>query len=64
MEEAALIDGQVLNEVILPMMSVPRRGPNGLVDQEEPHQQQIFIANIYNLLVINCYKIITMNIQN
>jgi hypothetical protein len=46
MEEAALIDGQVLNEVILPMMSVPRRGPNGLVDQEEPHQQQIFIANI------------------
>ena len=45
MEEAALIDGQVLNEVILPMMSVPRRGPNGLVDQEEPHQQQIFITS-------------------
>ena len=45
MEEAALIDGQVLNEVILPMMSVPRRGPNGLVDQDEPHQQQIFITS-------------------
>lgn len=45
MEEAALIDGQVLNEVILPMMSVPRRGPNGLVDPDEPHQQQIYITS-------------------
>lgn len=44
-EEAALIDGRDLNEVIIPMMNVPRRGPNGLVDPDEPHQQQVYITS-------------------
>lgn len=44
-EEAALIDGRDLNEVIIPMMNVPRRGPDGLVDPNEPHQQQVYITS-------------------
>lgn len=45
MEEAALIDGNTLSEVIIPMMNVNRRGPNGLVDPDEPHQQQVYITS-------------------
>lgn len=45
MEEAALIDSTLLNEVILPMMNVPRRMTNGKVNTNEPHQQQIWITS-------------------
>ena len=43
MEECALIDGDMLSSVILPMMNVNRRMPNGLIDPDEPHQQQNYI---------------------
>ena len=45
LEEAALIDSILLNEVILPMMNVPRRMTNGKVNTNEPHQQQIWITS-------------------
>lgn len=63
MEEAALIDGQTLNEVILPMMSVPRRGPNGLVDTDEPHQQQIFITSAGAKTTFSYERLIEMVVQ-
>lgn len=42
-EEAALVDGTMLGEVILPMMNVKRRLPNGDLDDDEPHAQQKYI---------------------
>lgn len=45
MEEAALIDSTMLNDVIIPMMNVPRRMANGRVNPEEPHQQQVYITS-------------------
>lgn len=46
-EEAALVDGDTLAEVIIPMMNVPRPHGAGGVNPTEPHSQQIYI----NLLV-------------
>ena len=45
MEECALIDGDLLSSVIIPMMNVTRRLPNGLIDPDEPHQQQNYITS-------------------
>lgn len=44
-EEAALVDGTMLGEVILPMMNVKRRLPNGDLDDDEPHAQQKYITS-------------------
>lgn len=44
MEEVILIDGQKLNEVIIPLMNVNRRSRNGEVDPNEPHKAQIFVT--------------------
>ena len=43
MEEAALIDGTALAEVIIPMMNIPRMTADGGQNKEEPHSQQIYI---------------------
>lgn len=43
-EEAILVDGTLLNEVIVPLMNVNRRAKNGDVDPNEPHKQQIFVT--------------------
>ena len=43
MEEAALIDGDALAEVIIPMMNIPRPTSDGGKNDEEPHSQQIYI---------------------
>ena len=43
-EEAILVDGKLLNEVIVPLMNVNRRAKNGDVDPNEPHKQQIFVT--------------------
>lgn len=43
-EEAALVPGEALNEVILPMMNIDRRLPDGTTDPEEPNQAQSFIT--------------------
>lgn len=43
-EEAILVDGKLLNEVIVPLMNVNRRAKNGDVDDNEPHKQQIFVT--------------------
>lgn len=45
MEECALIDGDTLSTVILPMMNVTRRLPGGQIDPDEPHQQQNYISS-------------------
>ncbi len=42
-EESALIDGEDYNAVIKPMLNVSRRGPDGYLDPNEPHNSQIFI---------------------
>lgn len=45
MEEVILIDGQKLNEVILPLMNVSRRAKNGKVDPNESlNKSQIYIT--------------------
>lgn len=43
MEECALIDGDALSSIILPMMNIDRRLPDGTVDPDEPHQAQTYI---------------------
>lgn len=43
-EEAILVDGKLLNEVIIPLMNVNRRAKNGDVDPNEPHKQQIYVT--------------------
>ena len=45
MEEAALIDGAALAEVIIPMMNIPRMTADGGQNPEEPHSQQIYITS-------------------
>ena len=44
-EECAMIDGTQMSEVILPMMNLPRRGPDGLVCDGEPQQSQTYITS-------------------
>lgn len=44
-EEAALVDGDTLAEVIIPMMNVPRPHGAGGVNPTEPHSQQIYITS-------------------
>lgn len=43
-EEAVLIDGDILNSVIIPMMAVNRRSANGKVDPNEIHKFQNFVT--------------------
>ena len=42
-EEAALIDGETLAEVIIPMMNIPRQHSAGGINESEPHAQQVYI---------------------
>ena len=45
MEEIVLIDGQALNEVILPLMNVSRRTKGGVVDDKESlNKSQIYVT--------------------
>ena len=44
-EEAVLIDGTTLAEVIIPMMNIPRPLSGGGVNPEEPHSQQVYITS-------------------
>lgn len=46
-EEAILIDGQKLNEVIIPMMNVNRRAKCGGYDPNELHKHQIYVVYSY-----------------
>ena len=44
-EECASVDGQILQEVIIPTMAIDRRGTDGLTHEEEPiNKKQIFIT--------------------
>lgn len=43
-EEAILVDGQKLSEVIIPLMNVDRRAKNGEVDPNEPHKAQVYVT--------------------
>lgn len=44
-EEVILVDGQALNEVILPLMNVSRRAKNGKVDDNESlNKSQIYVT--------------------
>ena len=44
-EEAALIDGDTLSEVIIPMMNIPRQHLGGGTNPTEPHAQQTYITS-------------------
>ena len=41
-------DGEVLNEVVLPLMNVSRKMVNGKLNPYEPHQTQFFIKFSFN----------------
>lgn len=43
-EESALIDEVSHNEVLIPMMNVDRREPNGAVNNEAPNGQSVYIT--------------------
>ena len=43
-EEAILVDGQKLNEIVIPLMNVSRRARCGGVDPNENHKAQIFVT--------------------
>lgn len=44
-EEVILVDGQALNEVILPLMNVSRRASNGKVDESESlNKSQVYVT--------------------
>lgn len=43
-EEVIMVDGDVLNEVVIPLMNVNRRARNGDVDPNEAHKQQIYVT--------------------
>lgn len=63
MEECALIDGDMLSSVIIPMMNVTRRLPNGLIDLDEPHQQQNFITSAGSKTTFAYEKLIELLVQ-
>lgn len=44
-EEAALVDGSLLAEVIIPMMNIPRMTIGGGTNPTEPHAQQKYITS-------------------
>ena len=60
MEEAALIDGTALAEVIIPMMNIPRMTADGGKNEEEPHSQQTYI----NIKCVIIWKHIKENLLN
>ena len=47
-------DGEVLNEVVLPLMNVSRKMVNGKLNPYEPHQTQFFIKFSFNKKKILC----------
>ena len=47
MEEVILIDGQRLNEVILPLMNVSRRTKTGKVDENESFNKSQIYVNFF-----------------
>lgn len=44
LEEFALMDGDEVNEIIIPLMNVDRRTVSGIVNPTEPHAQQTMIT--------------------
>lgn len=44
-EEAALVDGDILSEVIIPLMNIPRQSLAGGSNPTEPHAQQKYITS-------------------
>lgn len=44
LEEFALMDGDAVNEVVIPLLNVDRRTVAGLLNDTEPHAQQIMIT--------------------
>lgn len=38
-------DGEILNSVVLPLMNVSRRTPKGVVNNNEPNQQQLYMTS-------------------
>lgn len=44
LEEAILIDGKLLSEVIIPTMNIDRQMACGGLDSNEPHKSQVFVT--------------------
>jgi hypothetical protein len=44
LEEIVKMDGDKVNEVVLPLMNINRHNILGLVNDNEPHQQQIYVT--------------------
>lgn len=56
-------DGDMLNEVVLPLMNVSRRDMQGEIDPTEPSQQQIYISSAGNKGSYAYDKLIELSIQ-
>lgn len=62
-EEAALVDGTLLSEVIIPMMNIPRLHLSGGTNVEEPHSQQTYITSAGSKTTFAYSRLIELTIQ-
>lgn len=62
-EEAALVDGHLLSEVIIPMMNIPRLHLSGGTNPEEPHSQQIYITSAGSKTTFAYERLVELTIQ-
>lgn len=63
-EEAAKVDGDILNEVIIPTMNLDRRMSNGLVNPDEPNAAQYYITSAGNKTCFMYAKMIEILIMS
>lgn len=62
-EEAALVDGTLLSEVIIPMMNIPRLCLSGGTNPTEPHSQQTYITSAGSKNTFAYERLIELTIQ-
>lgn len=56
-EEAILVDGDLLNSVIIPLMAVDRMSANGKIDHNEIHKSQIYITSAGDKSIFAYHKL-------
>ena len=62
-EEAALVDGTLLSEVIIPMMNIPRLCLSGGTNHTEPHSQQTYITSAGSKTTFAYERLVELTIQ-
>lgn len=51
-EEVILMDGDKINEIVIPLLNIARPMRSGLVNPNEPSRAQIFVSNIKRKLAL------------